>query len=83
MGDMNWRVDMDCQQVKDLVYLGKLQQLLAEDQLLKNIKFDPILERFSEGSITFNPTYKYDDNSDVYDTSKKQRVPSWTDRILY
>jgi hypothetical protein len=42
-----------------------------------------LLERFQEGSISFNPTYKYDDNSEVYDTSKKQRVPSWTDRILF
>jgi hypothetical protein len=33
--------------------------------------------------LNFKPTYKYDDNSDVYDTSKKMRVPSWTDRILY
>jgi ACT domain-containing protein len=80
---MNWRIDLDYFLVKELVFKGKLRDLLAEDQLLKNIKYDNVLEKFSEGQITFNPTYKYDDNSDIYDTSKKQRVPSWTDRILY
>jgi len=26
---------------------------------------------YSEGELNFNPTYKYDDGSEVYDTSKK------------
>ena len=38
---------------------------------------------FDEGELNFKPTYKYNDNSYDYDTSKKLRVPSWTDRILY
>ena len=38
---------------------------------------------YSEGELNFNPTYKYDDGSEVYDTSKKQRIPAWCDRILY
>lgn len=80
---MNWRIDMAYQEVKDLVFQGQLNTLLSEDQLIKNIKTDPTLQRFSEGHITFNPTYKYDDNSETYDTSKKMRVPSWTDRVLY
>lgn len=37
---------------------------------------------YSEGPLLFRPTYKYDNNSDEYDTSEKQRVPAWTDRIL-
>ena len=28
-------------------------------------------------------TSKFDKGVDVYDTSEKARVPSWTDRILY
>lgn len=38
---------------------------------------------FSEGPLNFRPTYKLDTGKDIYDTSSKQRVPSWTDRILY
>lgn len=33
--------------------------------------------------IRFLPTYKYDKNSYSYDTSKKLRIPSWTDRVLW
>lgn len=38
---------------------------------------------YQEGDITFLPTYKYDVGTDIYDTSEKQRIPSWTDRILF
>jgi len=42
-----------------------------------------ILNRFSEGELNFDPTFKYDDHSNSYDTSQKRRVPSWCDRVLY
>ena len=37
---------------------------------------------YSEARITFPPTYKYDLNSDQYDTSEKARIPAWCDRVL-
>ncbi|TKA65832.1 hypothetical protein B0A49_08634 [Cryomyces minteri] len=37
---------------------------------------------YSEARITFLPTYKYNNGTDVYDTSDKARIPAWCDRIL-
>ena len=42
-----------------------------------------MISEFQEGEITFQPTYKFDKGTHIYDTSRKQRIPSWTDRILY
>lgn len=38
---------------------------------------------YHEADINFAPTYKYDLFSDDYDTSEKNRVPSYTDRVLW
>lgn len=64
---------------------GNLASLLPHDQLLREIKFNlgHRLRGFSEGPITFNPTYKYDLHSDEYDSSLKHRSPAWCDRILW
>ncbi|CAN0276180.1 unnamed protein product, partial [Ectocarpus sp. 12 AP-2014] len=43
----------------------------------------PPFSGYSEGPLNFRPTYKFDSGTDTYDTSSKQRVPAWTDRILY
>lgn len=42
-----------------------------------------VFKDFIEAPINFAPTYKYDIFSDDYDTSEKNRIPSWTDRVLY
>lgn len=38
-----------------------------------------VMKDFKEGSLIFDPTYKYLYNSSQYDPN---RVPAWTDRIL-
>ncbi len=51
--------------------------LLSHDQLLQSRNVNEYLALYKEGEITFLPTYKYDPNSDKFDTSKKQRSPAW------
>jgi hypothetical protein len=41
------------------------------------------LGNFSEGELKFAPTFKYNRGKNVYDTSEKQRIPAYCDRILF
>ena len=82
-GDLNFRVDQNNSVVRTLISSGDLAKLQRYDQLTVdkyNFKIDKILK---EGKLNFNPTYKYNDESDEYDTSKKDRIPGWTDRVLF
>lgn len=59
-----------------------IPKTLVGDQL-QNLKNDPITMNLVEAPITFPPTYKYNQGTQTFDSSKKQRVPSYTDRILF
>jgi hypothetical protein len=43
----------------------------------------PNTKSILEPPLNFRPTFKFDKNSDTYDSSSKQRVPAWTDRVLF
>jgi hypothetical protein len=58
--------------------LKKHDQLL--NQLSSNVGFG--LRGFHEGPLDFFPTFKYDRVSPMYDTSEKQRIPAWCDRVI-
>jgi len=89
-GDLNFRINLPYKSVINTIenmtdsnYDEKLGILLNNDQL-NQYKLDfKWLNCFKEMPISFLPTYKYNDYSDEYDTSKKQRIPSWCDRILW
>ena len=78
-GDLNYRLNISRDQ------FASMTTLLRHDQLNKQIRETPFhpLNFFEEGEIEFAPTYKYDPGSDRFDSSEKQRVPSYCDRILY
>ena len=42
-----------------------------------------LFDGFMEPTVQFPPTYKFDVGTSNYDSSKKNRTPAWTDRILY
>lgn len=93
MGDLNPRVAATRRNVDAWIAAAEFDRCLECDQLLPLLHASPgsaasdgafgLWPLFTEAAITFPPTYKFDSNSDSYDTSKKQRVPSWTDRILW
>ena len=83
LGDLNYRIDGNRKAVEKLIHNGAEAALRNNDQLLNERARGNVFKGFREGKIRFKPTYKYDPGTDTYDTSKKQRIPAWTDRILY
>ncbi|KAK9364500.1 Endonuclease/exonuclease/phosphatase [Lipomyces kononenkoae] len=83
VGDLNYRLAMDRSDIALLAAKNDYDALLFWDQLRNEIKEGSILVGFQEGPITFQPTYKYDIGTNIFDTSEKARVPAYTDRILY
>jgi len=83
MGDLNYRVNGNRSMVDALLRQGMLEVMRANDQLCAAIRAGDAFFGFDEGPLHFPPTYKYDANTDNYDTSKKARIPSWTDRVLH
>ncbi|XP_033731950.1 phosphatidylinositol polyphosphate 5-phosphatase type IV-like isoform X2 [Pecten maximus] len=88
-GDLNFRLEKGRHTVEDLVHAiveqehPNFEDLLLGDELAHCIYQDKAFQGFTEGRINFKPTYKFDLNSEAYDTSPKFRIPSYTDRILY
>lgn len=62
-----------------------LSSLLARDELTREMtaSHNSSLVAFREQHITFQPTYKYGHGTSTYDSSWKQRVPAWCDRVLW
>ena len=61
---------------KDYNYLFKYDQFNND---ILNMKIN--INGFQEGIIDFPPTYKYLENHNFYDYS--QKLPGWTDRIIF
>lgn len=74
-GDMNFRLDLP---VDGSPLRGEPLTWLQHDQWQKGLVAG--LDAFTEGPITFPPTYKYRLGTDEFDA---KRQPAWCDRVLY
>lgn len=82
LGDFNYRISLANSQVKPLIEKHEYNKLFDYDQLNQQMASGESFPFFDEMEITFAPTYKFDHDTQTYDTSEKQRVPAWTDRVL-
>ncbi|KAM4620344.1 inositol polyphosphate 5-phosphatase K [Polymixia lowei] len=92
-GDLNFRIaDHGLHFLRSSINSDRFHLLWEKDQLNMMKKREAFLQEFEEGPLRFKPTYKFDRNSDTYDTSSpqtwlgfngKKRKPAWTDRILW
>lgn len=82
LGDFNYRISLPLDQVKTAIEAKDWGALYSADQLNKEMIKGNVFRYFQEKEITFAPTYKFDNGTDEYDSSDKQRIPAWTDRIL-
>lgn len=88
MGDMNFRVSASytdsmriINAIKDKNLRGQELQkqiniLLSQEQLTTAFKNNRTLRNIKEKLITFLPTFKMEEQSDLY-AHEKQRTPSW------
>jgi len=84
LGDLNYRLnDLDCVEVKELLSENNISVLQEADQFVQQKEQRKVFVGYSEGDITFPPTYKYDPGTSDWDSSEKSRPPAWTDRILW
>uniref|UniRef100_A0A8C9G5W9 Phosphatidylinositol polyphosphate 5-phosphatase type IV n=1 Tax=Pavo cristatus TaxID=9049 RepID=A0A8C9G5W9_PAVCR len=85
-GDFNFRLNKDRETVDSILNQNPetgISKLLAYDQLTSEMGRGSIFKGFQEADIHFRPSYKFDIGKDSYDTTSKQRTPSYTDRVVF
>ncbi|XP_051934941.1 inositol polyphosphate 5-phosphatase Ka isoform X1 [Hippocampus zosterae] len=92
-GDLNFRIqDHGLHFVRTCISNENYNLLWKKDQLIMMKEKEKLLQEFEEGPLDFQPTYKFDVNTDTYDSrlyrtwfafTSKKRKPAWTDRILW
>jgi len=88
-GDFNYRIveTVSTEKCFELACGGEadLEQLRVRDQLNIERAAQRSFHGFTEGPLTFRPTYKFQPGTSLYEQrpDKKLRAPAWCDRILW
>ena len=84
LGGFNFRIELDYEPVMALIEKKDYTFLANNDQLLKSKSLDSDFGLISEGNIMFSPTYKFNKGTNDYTLNQvKNKIPSYTDRIIY
>jgi len=83
-GDLNFRISQPSTLLKESIQDNTydIREFVKCDQLTNYMRLGRCFPGYKEGKITFLPTYKFQKNTSNYDNIV-ERVPSYTDRILY
>ncbi|KAL0322846.1 UNVERIFIED_CONTAM: Type IV inositol polyphosphate 5-phosphatase 3 [Sesamum angustifolium] len=84
LGDLNYRINLSYEQTRELISRKEWSKLVERDQL-KELKKGRTFDGWSEGILSFAPTYKYELNSESYygeDPKGGRRNTRMCDRIL-
>ncbi|CAN8303530.1 unnamed protein product [Cochlearia groenlandica] len=86
LGDLNYRINLSYEETHELIARKEWQRLVENDQLSVEMSKGNVFEGWSEGTIDFPPTYKYEINSENYigdEPESGKRKPAWCDRIIW
>ena len=76
-------MDFNTEQIKVMCDRGQYSAILEHDQLKRQKDKKACFDGYTEGPISFLPSYKYNPGTNDWDSSEKQRPPAWCDRILW
>ncbi|KAF5467695.1 hypothetical protein F2P56_011926 [Juglans regia] len=85
LGDLNYRINLPYEKTQELISKKEWSKLVEKDQLVRELKKGRTFDGWSEGTLRFPPTYKYEINSEKYygeDPKAGRRTPAWCDRVL-
>ncbi|KAK4381378.1 Type IV inositol polyphosphate 5-phosphatase 3 [Sesamum angolense] len=85
LGDLNYRINLPYERTRELISKKEWSMLAERDQLIKELRKGRAFDGWSEGTLSFAPTYKYELNSKSYvgeDPRAGRRTPAWCDRVL-
>ncbi|KAG8377276.1 hypothetical protein BUALT_Bualt08G0012500 [Buddleja alternifolia] len=85
LGDLNYRINLSYERTTELISKRDWSMLLEQDQFIRELKKGRAFDGWSEGTLSFAPTYKYELNCESYcgeDPKSGRRTPAWCDRIL-
>ncbi|XP_015688192.2 type IV inositol polyphosphate 5-phosphatase 3 [Oryza brachyantha] len=85
LGDLNYRINLSYEKTHEFITMKDWNGLFQNDQLKRELKKGHLFDGWTEGVITFPPTYKYKVNSEKYTSDEPKsgrRTPAWCDRII-